>query len=227
MKNIKHIFFDLDHTLWDFEKNSREALFELFVRDNVEKHINVSFSDFLKVYEEVNHELWRLYGLKQTTKEELRVKRFSKSFEHFSFHNTELATQWADDYLTLSPYKTNLIEGALDVLNYLNGKYHLHLITNGFKEVQHIKLVESKIKPFFNQIIISEEHGVSKPHLQLFEIAEQLSGALKTELVMIGDNYEADIKGALNAGWQAIYLTKKSIDNTHCIKSLFELKTLF
>ncbi len=227
MKEIKHIFFDLDNTLWDFEKNSREALSELFNRDGIEKQINAPFDDFIKVYEVINHELWRAYGLQQTTKEELRVQRFSKSFEYYNFDKPELANQWADDYLTISPYKTHLIDGALDVLNYLKEYYTLHLITNGFKEVQHIKLDNSNIKSFFNHIIISEEHGYNKPHLQLFEIAEKLSGAQKTECIMIGDNYEADVEGALNAGWKAIYFSNTEKSNVLSIRSLFELKSMF
>lgn len=227
MKNIKHIFFDLDNTLWDFSKNSREALHELFVRDEIEKHINESFHNFLLVYESINNQLWHAYGLKEVNKEELRIQRFSKSFEYFSFYNFELATKWADDYLTVSPYKTNLIEGALDVLTYLHSKYELHIITNGFKEVQHIKLTESKLKPFFKHIIISEEHGFNKPQQQLFQIAERLSGANKTNSVMIGDNFQADIEGALNAGWKAIYFTQTSVKNVDCVDSLNQLKKIF
>ena len=227
MKEIKHIFFDLDNTIWDFDKNSREALSELFKKDTIETHINASFDAFIAIYETINHELWHQYSLKQVTKEELRVQRFSKSFEAFHYHNVVLANRWADDYLTISPYKTNLIDGALEVLSYLETKYHLHLITNGFKEVQHIKLTQSNIKSFFKQVIISEEHGVNKPHLQIFEIAEKLTGAQKNECVMIGDNYEADVVGALNAGWQAIYFAKETNNSVKTINQLSELKTIF
>ena len=227
MKAIKHIFFDLDNTIWDFDKNSREALLELFKKDAVEKQINAPFDEFINVYESINHSLWHQYSLKQVTKEELRIQRFSKSFEAFKYQNTAMANRWADEYLTISPYKTHLIDGALEVLSYLESKYNLHLITNGFKEVQHIKLTQSNIKSFFKQVIISEEHGFNKPHLQLFEIAEKLTGAQKNECVMIGDNFEADVVGALNAGWQAIYFSSEHKKDIKTIKQLSELKTIF
>lgn len=225
--HIKHIFFDLDNTLWDFDKNSREALYELFMRDSIEEVTQTNFSDFLKTYEAINHQLWIDYGLKKTTKEHLRVSRFSKTFDYFNYSNDLLAKKWADDYLNISPYKKNLIPDTLDVLDYLRKNYQLHLITNGFKEVQYIKLNQSNLKKYFKNIIISEEHGFNKPNIELFKIAENLSQTNKNECVMIGDNFEADIEGALNAGWKAIYFTPNKIDNHHCISDLLTLKTIF
>lgn len=231
MKHIKHIFFDLDNTLWDFEKNSREALLHLFTESDISKLCNVSFESFIKTYENINHHLWHQYSLKQIVKEELRYQRFYQTFKHYHYDNIELAKQWADEYLTISPYKTHLIEGAIETLNYLQHKYTLHLITNGFKEVQHIKLDCCGLKPFFNHLIISEDHGYNKPDIKLFQIAENLANTNKNECVMIGDNYEADIIGALNAGWDAIYLSSSAIENpieklTH-IEKLIELKDIF
>lgn len=231
MKHIKHIFFDLDNTLWDFEKNSREAILHLFTEHHIEKHCNVSFANFIKTYENINHHWWHQYGLKLVTKEELRYQRFNQAFKHYKYDNIELSKIWANDYLTISPYKTHLIEGAIDTLNYLKDKYQLHLITNGFKEVQHIKLDCCGIKSFFNHIIISEEHGYNKPDIKIFEIAEQLASTHKNECVMIGDNYEADIVGGLNAGWNAIFLSptplEKSLEKLIRIEKLSELKHLF
>ncbi len=231
MKQIKHIFFDLDHTLWDFEKNSREAILHLFMEDKLNETCNTEFESFLPVYEEINHQLWHQYGLKQTTKEELRYQRFYKTFLHFKYDDVELAKRWADDYLKISPYKTHLIEGTLDVLNYLKQKnYVLHIITNGFKEVQHIKLDHSKLTSYFQHIIISEDHGVNKPDIRIFELAQQLSEAQHIECIMIGDNYDTDILGALNANWKAIHLSSIPQQNLHSnlyqIKKLVELKNL-
>lgn len=194
-------------------------------------YCNTNFDFFIEVYEAINHELWHLYGLKQTTKEELRYQRFYKTFLHFRYDNLALAHHWADDYLKISPYKTHLIDGTMDILLHLKDKYQLHIITNGFKEVQHIKLDCTNLKPFFEHVIISEEHGFNKPDIKIFNLAQQLAQAQKHECVMIGDNYDADILGALNADWRAIYLSNNKADNTHQnfqqIEKLIELKDIF
>lgn len=203
---IRHIFFDLDHTLWDFETNSREALRDLFVKDALEQACKAPYGEFIKAYEAINHRYWQLYGEQKVTKEELRYKRFYDAFVHFGYDNEVLARQWADEYLKLSPYKTSLVAGSLEVLDYLKDKYALHLITNGFIEVQNIKLDHSKLRPYFRNIIISEEHGFNKPDVRIFRLAEALSGAKPGECLMIGDNYDTDIMGAQQAGWQAIHL---------------------
>lgn len=231
IKNIKHIFFDLDNTLWDFEKNSREALLHLFLEHEIVKHCNTDFTGFIEIYEAINHELWHLYSLKQTTKEELRYQRFHKTFLHFGYDNLLLSHQWADDYLKISPYKTHLIDGAMDLLLHLKDKYKLHIITNGFKEVQHIKLDHSMLKPFFEHIIISEEYGFNKPDIKIFDLAQSLTSSQNHDCVMIGDNYEADIIGALNAQWKAIYLSdiqKENDDKNYFqINKLRQLKDFF
>lgn len=231
IKNIKHIFFDLDNTLWDFEKNSREALLHLFLEHNIQEHCKTDFDGFIAIYEAINHELWHLYSLQQTTKEELRYQRFYKTFLHFNYDNLNLAHQWADDYLKISPYKTHLIEGAMDVLLHLKDRYKLHIITNGFKEVQHIKLDYSNLKSFFEHIIISEEHGFNKPDIKIFDLAQSLTNSQFHECVMIGDNYDTDILGALNAQWKAIYLSdnqKENGDENYLqIERLIQLKDFF
>lgn len=230
MKKIKHIFFDFDNTLWDFEKNSREALFQLFNEHSISHKCLTDFDNFINVYEAINHDLWHKYSLQLTSKEELRYQRFYKAFLHFNYDDIDLAHHWANEYLTISPFKTHLIEGTLEVLDYLKGKYELHIITNGFKEVQHIKLNSCNLYPYFSNIIISEEHGFNKPDVKIFELAQQLSNSDNTECVMIGDNYDTDILGALNAQWKAIYLAKENIktssEHLH-IASLNELKRLF
>lgn len=231
MKQIKHIFFDLDHTLWDFEKNSREAILHLFLEYGFDTAFQTDFNSFIRVYEAINHELWRQYALKQVSKEELRYQRFHRTFLHFGYDKVEVANEWADRYLAISPYKTHLIDGSLEVLNYLKDKdYVLHIITNGFKEVQQIKIDQSGIRDFFRHIIVSEDHGVNKPDVKIFELAQSLSGAELAECVMIGDNYEADVLGALNARWKAIYLSATPQENGQSgfyqISALRQLKEL-
>ena len=206
-------------------------MLHLFLEHHIDKHCQTDFENFIEVYKAINHELWHLYGLKETTKEELRYQRFYKAFMHFKYDNLQLAHLWADDYLKISPYKTHLIDGAMDVLLHLKDKYQLHIITNGFKEVQHIKLDYSNLKSFFNHIIISEEHGFNKPDLKIFNVALQLTEAQTHECVMIGDNYEADIIGALNAQWKAIYLSNSLKENSNKnysqINRLINLKDVF
>lgn len=205
LSGIKHIFFDLDHTLWDFEKNSREALWDMFMLDHIHEKCQVDFLKFIATYEEINHHYWNLYNQQLIKKEELRYKRFYDAFLSFGYDNIELAHHWANEYLRVSPYKTNLMDGAIEVLDYLKPKYTLHLITNGFAEVQNIKLDHSQIRSYFSQIIISEEHGVSKPDVGIFQLAEKLSFTNHHECVMIGDNYDTDIRGAISAGWKSVY----------------------
>lgn len=203
----------------------------LFNEHKIDEHCRTDFEKFIEIYEAINHELWHLYSLKQTTKEELRYQRFHKAFLHFKYDHIELAHHWADDYLKISPYKTHLIDGTMDVLMYLQEKYQLHIITNGFKEVQHIKLDYSNLKPFFEHIIISEEHGFNKPDIKIFDLAQQLTNAQSHECVMIGDNYDTDIIGALNAQWKAIYLADKEVMNSNLnfnqINRLIHLKEMF
>ncbi len=190
----------------------------------------MAFSKFIIVYEAINHELWRLYGLKSIAKEELRYQRFHKTFQFFNYENMILAKLWADEYLTISPYKTHLVEGTMDVLSYLKDKYELHLITNGFKEVQYIKLEQCQLKPFFNHILISEEQGFNKPDIRIFKLAERLVNARVEECVMIGDNFEVDVEGALNANWKAIHLSEIIKEQSHVnyrqIQKLIQLKEL-
>lgn len=205
-------------------------MLHLFNEHKIAENCDTNFDQFVEVYEAINHELWHLYSLHKTTKEELRYQRFYKAFLHFSYDNLPLAHHWADDYLKISPYKTHLIDGAMDVLLYLQEKYQLHIITNGFKEVQHIKLDYSNLKPFFEHIIISEEHGFIKPDIKIFDLAQQLTNAQYHECIMIGDNYDADIMGALNAKWKAVFLSETPVENVdknfNHIKRLIELKEM-
>ncbi|MBS1637489.1 MAG: YjjG family noncanonical pyrimidine nucleotidase [Bacteroidetes bacterium] len=204
--HIKHIFFDLDHTLWDFETNSREALSDMFSKHELEEKCNTTFCEWIDVYEAINHQYWNLYSTRGITKEELRYRRFYDAFLHFKYDDLELSKHWAEEYLQISPYKTNLMPGAMEVLDYLKPRYTLHLITNGFKEVQNIKIDKSRLRAYFHTILISEEHGVSKPEPEIFRLAETLSGASTGECLMIGDNHDMDINGAKGANWKAIHL---------------------
>ena len=193
----------------------------------IDKLCHTTFDEFIEVYEKINHELWHLYSLQLTTKEELRYQRFYKAFKYFDFDNVDIAKHWANDYLSLSPYKTHLIAGTVEVLDYLKDKYTMHIITNGFKEVQHIKLNSCNLTHYFDQVIISEDHGFNKPDIKLFKIAQSLCKANPDECMIIGDNYDTDIMGGLNAHWKAVHFSKELMNNTndnfYRIESLNEL----
>jgi putative hydrolase of the HAD superfamily len=229
----KHIFFDLDHTLWDFEKNSKEALLEIFNELELAKKLECRFDDFFDVYECINHQYWDDYKKGMVTRELLRNGRFVDTLAHFNIYDHFLAQTISEHYILKSPYKKQLFEGALRVLDYLKQKtYVLHIITNGFNEVQFIKLTESGLLPYFKTITTSEHAGSNKPSDRIFEHALEEAGAQKFESVMIGDNIEADIEGAINFGIKAIWFNPKGEKSGSkleftVIKHLHELEEIF
>ena len=223
MLNIKHIFFDLDHTLWDFDKNSKLTFQQIFD----EQKINVTIDEFLKVYMPINLKYWRLYREDKIEKEELRYKRLKDTFTELNFNASDtLIHKISEDYIHYLPNYNHLIEGTIEVLEYLQGNYKLHIITNGFEEVQNLKLEKSGIKKYFDQIITSECVGVKKPNSKIFEYAFEKANTLANESIMIGDSYEADVLGALKVKMLAIYfsLEKKQEQGVLAISSLTELK---
>lgn len=197
---MKHLFFDLDHTLWDFEKNSESALRILFDQLGLESNIR-SFTTFHTEYKKINAELWYLYSKGEVSKDLLRVKRFNDTLKHFKVIDTSLAEKLADGYVQLSPYQKNLFPGTLDVLASLKSDgYELHIITNGFKEIQEIKLSNTGIRDYFDVVLCSEEVGKQKPHIDVFHSAMNRAGTVAKDSVMIGDNLHTDILGAERAG---------------------------
>jgi putative hydrolase of the HAD superfamily len=208
MKNIKHIFFDLDHTLWHFEKNS-----SLTFKFLLNKYgINIGFKDFLKIYMPINFSLWNLYRDDKITKEYLRHNRLKSAFEKLNINiESSVIDEISDDYIKHLPDNNFLLPNAIPVLDYLFKKYTLHIITNGFTEVQKTKIFNSNLKKYFTCIIDSESVGVKKPHSKIFNYAFKVSNALnKDECLMIGDNYEADIMGAINNDFKAIHLNSNN-----------------
>ncbi|MCA0430210.1 MAG: YjjG family noncanonical pyrimidine nucleotidase [Bacteroidetes bacterium] len=221
--NIKHLFFDLDDTLWDFESNSKLVIVDLFKKYNLNSLLNTTFESFFITYKKINAQLWQQYSLKLITKQYLRDYRFELSFNAFNYSNINLSIAFSEDYISQSPYGKKLIPKAIQVLDYLKPKYNLHIITNGFKEVQYIKLNNCNLLPYFDQIIISEEHDTNKPDKKIFEIAQQLAKANLNECLMIGDNFDNDIAGAKNAGWQAVWFNNNVNNNPNSINDLKDL----
>lgn len=200
--NIKHIFFDLDHTLWDFETNSAKT-FEKIFRDN---EIGTDVTIFLNYYRLINFEYWRLYRNEKISKEKLRYGRLKDTFDKINYEiSDDLIDKLSDQYLKFLPLFNEVFEGTFEILDYLKQKYQLHIITNGFSEVQSDKMKNSRLDSYFDKIITSESVGVKKPNPKIFEYALQVANATKKESIMIGDSWEADIIGAKDFGIQPIY----------------------
>lgn len=226
MTKIRHVFFDLDHTIWDFEMNSKEALLELFSLHK-EKMGNISFDEFMPIYKAINESYWDRYRKDDVSKEVLRVGRFKDAFNHFGKDfDFQFLDQFAKDYLARSPYKTCLFPGAFETLDYLKGKYKLHIITNGFKEVQYIKLNSSNLASYFNIVICSDEVGFKKPNPKIFKLALEVSNAKADESIMIGDSEDADVMGALSVGMKAIWFNPFSESNVNDFISINKLNDL-
>ena len=207
---IKHIFFDLDHTIWDFDKNAQETLHELYLHYKLEELGLASAEAFISTYTENNHSLWADYHVGKITKETLRAERFSRTFIQLGIHPEKIPQQFEDDYVRITPHKKNLFLGSEKVLGYLKQKYTLHIISNGFKESTLIKMEVSGLNPYFTNVIISEDVGVNKPDKAIFEYALDKAKARKEECIMIGDSIEADIRGAQGFGMKAIYFNPQS-----------------
>jgi len=227
----KHIFFDLDHTLWDFDKNAEETLNELFTTYQFVDLGIASFDEFITCYTRNNQRVWALYHRGEISKEELRRARFADTFTELGVAPTLFPVSFETDYLRLCPYKTHLFPGTHEVLAYLKEKYTLHLISNGFKDAAAIKVVKTDIKKYFSQIIISEDVGVHKPHPDIYHFSLSAAQATKPESIMIGDSIEADIRGAQAFGLDAIYFNPNRLeepaDVKRSIQALPELMQLF
>ena len=225
MINIEHVFFDLDHTLWDFEKNSDLTFEKVFKK----QQINTDLNAFLEVYRPINLEYWRLFRDEKVSKKELRYGRLKKAFDSINYTiSDDLIDTIAIEYIEYLSDFNHLFEGTFEILDYLKDKYQLHIITNGFEEVQHKKMKSSKLLPYFDAIITSESVGVKKPNPKVFHHALKVTNANQENSIMIGDSLEADIFGAINIGMSAIYCNfnndVKTSDSYTSITSLLELK---
>ena len=222
--NITDVFFDLDHTLWDFEKNSALAFETVFKMQNLE----VDMSKFLHFYVPINRQYWERYRKDQITQKELRYGRLKDTFDliHYAISD-DLVALLAAEYIYYLPKFNHLYDGTIEILDYLTPKYNLHIITNGFAEIQDNKLNNSYIMHYFKSITNSEMAGVKKPNSLIFDYALDLAKSKKENSIMIGDCIEADVQGALDAGLDAIFFNESNIlvtDNIKQINHLLELK---
>lgn len=227
MKHITDIFFDLDHTLWDFDTNSFLAFDKIFKS----QYPTIDSNFFIEIYAPINQACWKLYQVDEITHDELRYQRLKQTFDLMNYSISDGAIdKIATDYITFLPDNNQLFKGAIEVLEYLKPKYNLHIITNGFAEVQDKKIANSGLKKYFNTITNSEMAGVKKPHPSIFNHALILAETNIKQSIMIGDSVDADVQGALDFGMEAILFDPNNqfpLTGISRINQLIELKKIF
>lgn len=226
MNKIQHIFFDLDHTLWDFEQNARQSLYEIYHIFELNFVLKSSVEIFVENFMHVNYDLWRKYDKKIISKEELRISRFQIVLQKFNIKDDLLAQKLEFFYLNICPNKNILFPHTIETLDYLTKKYQLHILTNGFYLTQLQKIKASHLFPFFQHIITSECSNYCKPHQKMFEFALQKVNATHQNAIMIGDNLTNDIFGAQQIGMKTIHFDTKNIFSENSINCLSQLKKL-
>ncbi len=229
MNQLKHVIFDLDHTLWDFESNSNYTLSLLFEKYDLSTLLNISFDTYTQAYHETTHGLWKQYDKKEVTKDELRQIRIPSVFKKFNFEDNKLAKKLESEYLSICPDQPRLFEGAIDLLEYLQPKYSLSILTNGFESIQHRKLKASGINKYFKEVSTSECSGFSKPNKEAFYYLLNNLNANISECIMIGDNPSSDIEGSHRLEMKSIHFSPKEIYSEKAdykVKSLTEIKGL-
>jgi putative hydrolase of the HAD superfamily len=207
-KRYKSLFFDLDNTLWDFERNAYFAL-RIALSAYPDNVGNVRFEQIHPVYIRHNDLLWALYRNQEISKDELIRKRFNDTFAELGISGIEV-NEFNDRYLDEMAKQTHLVDGAAEVLEYLFPRYSLYIITNGFREVQNKKLKNTGLSRYFEKVFVSEDIKAPKPNLAFFEYAVKSANARKQESLVIGDDWEVDILGAANFGIDQVYLSSKN-----------------
>jgi putative hydrolase of the HAD superfamily len=228
----KHLFFDLDHTLWDFDANAKETLLELYDIFALKDKGIVPFEDFYKLYKIHNDVLWDRYHKGFVTGEELKWRRMYRTLMDFKIADEQLAKQMGEQFLTILPTKKILFPHTVEILDYLTEKkYGLHLITNGFENVQWTKLMNSGLNKYFAHVVTSEKSNSLKPKKEIFEYALNIAGAQLHQSIMLGDNLDADIQGAINVGMDNIFVNHinatTTLQPTYTISQLSELAIIF
>ncbi len=228
----KHLFFDLDHTLWDFDANAQETLVEIYQQFELEKIGVLPFEDFSKLYKIHNEILWDRFHKGFITGEELKWKRMYRTLLEFKIADELLARRMSEKFLEILPTKKKLFPHTIEIMDYLKAKeYELHLITNGFEKTQWTKLNNSGLHIYFTHVVTSETSNSVKPQKEIFQYAMQKAGAELRDSIMLGDNLEADIQGAMNVGMDNIFINhihvSTTLKPTFTVNSLQELKRIF
>lgn len=213
MKKYKCIFFDLDHTLWDYETNSMHTLQELFTQYKLDGRGVTTFDEFFQRFRTVNLSLWEAYDTGKITSDVIRNQRFRQILDAFNAYDEQLSEDLSREYLSICPTKCNLMPGAVETLDYLSKHYSLTVVTNGFEEIQNIKLTSGKLNHYFDHIITSQKAGHRKPAKEIFDYALKMNGADCMDAIMIGDNLVTDIGGAKNASIDAVLFNPDQLDH--------------
>lgn len=226
---MTHIFFDLDNTLWDFDSNSAQTLKEISDQFDIAKVSGVNQDYFIQRYQYHNERLWSLYRENRISKTRLRTARFEFALRDIGVENKSLAKSIGKAYLEQSPLKSKLNDGAIEVLSKMkNSRLRLHVLSNGFHEVQLLKLESCNLIDYFDEIITSERANSKKPDARIFEYAMRLTGSTPETSVMIGDHSDIDVIGALNSGWRAIHYNRHNEQHGYeSVNHLQELIPLF
>ncbi len=232
MPKYKHLFFDLDHTLWDFDANAKETLAELYSIFGLNERIGIAFENFYPKYLFHNEILWDRYHKGQISSEELKWKRMWRTMLDFKIADEPLARDMSSKFLEILPTKKLLFPHTIEILEYLTEKnYMLHLITNGFEKTQWSKLNNSGLNGYFKEVITSEGSNSLKPKKEIFDFALLKAMATLPESIMIGDNQHADIQGAIDAGLDTVFVNHinamPETKPTYTITHLKELEQIF
>ncbi len=228
--NYQFLFFDLDHTLWDYDKGARETIKELYEAYQLQEKVAFDVEALQEKFFEVNYQLWADYNIGKIDSEYLRTKRFVRIFEELGADIRLIPVNFTSEYVNTCPQKPYVIDGAFDLLDHLTEQFSLHIITNGFEDVQHVKLEKSGLRKYFDEVITSERAGGKKPGKEIFEFALQVSKARIQNSLMIGDNFQTDIIGAKRAGIGQVYYNPQRVAHqeelTFEIGHLSELKSI-
>lgn len=228
----QHLFFDLDHTLWDFEKNSSESLQDIYYNSDLKQHGVSSMELFIQSFLRINTELWDAFDRGTLHHAYIRENRFKMVFDELGVACPSNHVEIGEIYLNTLPEKKHLLEGALDILNYVTDKgYSVHIVTNGFNDIQAKKIFSSGISHFFKNVITFENASAKKPDPKIFAYALEMANASPEESIMIGDNWIADVMGAKQFGMDTVYLNPAGLSfdesPTYNIRRLEELKLIF
>lgn len=223
-KSYKYLFFDLDHTLWDFDRNSEATMRQLYDEYGLKARGIEDFDALFKTYNLHNDRLWDRYRKGFIRREELRWKRMWLMLLDHKVADTSLAHELSVAYLEILPTQTLLLPGAKELLDHCVNRYDMHLITNGFETTQRLKLQYSGISRYFTHLITSEKSNSIKPHKDIFDYALKAANAVPEQSIMIGDAIDIDILGAINAGWDTIYFNQHN--KPHERKPTYEVQHL-
>jgi YjjG family noncanonical pyrimidine nucleotidase len=221
-----HIFFDLDHTLWDYDTNAEETIRQLLIDYRPHFGSDLAFDEFFPVYLGHNHRLWAAYRNREIDNLTLRNQRWRDSFRDLGILHGEWIQQFGDDFLELCPRKPHLLPNAIAVLDMLSPHYPLHIITNGFAAIQDVKLECSGLRPYFEVIVTPDKSGCTKPHPEIFELALASVGCLPGNALLVGDSYPEDMIGGNAAGMHVVFFNPKGKDNPDGFPEIRDLMEL-